>query len=166
MAKVKPIPDGYHTITPHIVVRDAAKALDFYKKALGAEETFRMPGPDGKVMHAEMRVGDSAMMLGEEKPEMGARSPLAVGGTSITLSLYVEDADKLFQRAVAAGAKPILPMSDMFWGDRYGVVVDPFGHQWALMTHKEDVPPEEMSKRAATACAGTGKATAGSTAKA
>ena len=158
MPKVKPIPDGYHTLTPHIVVRDASKALEFYKKALGAEELFRMPGPDGKVMHAEMRVGDSVVMLADEKPEMGARSPLAVGGTSITLSLYVEDADKLFQRAVAAGAKAVMPMSDMFWGDRYGVLADPFGHQWAMMTHKEDVAPEEIAKRAATACAETAAA--------
>jgi uncharacterized glyoxalase superfamily protein PhnB len=148
---VKPIPDGYQTLTPHIVVSDAAKAIDFYKKAFGAEEIARAGGPGGKIMHAVVRIGNSLLMLNDEFPDMGAKSPKAFGGTAVTLHVYVEDADKIWQRAVAAGATVHMPIADMFWGDRYGVVVDPFGHHWSIATHKEDVPEQEMMKRAAAA---------------
>ena len=144
---VKPIPDGFHTVTPHLIVKGAAAALDFYKKAFGAEETSRMPGPDGLIMHATMRVGDSILMLNDEFPKMGSHSPQSIGGTPVTLHLYVDDVDKLWQRAVSAGAKVTMPLADMFWGDRYGVLTDPFGHHWSLATHKEDLSPQEMMKR-------------------
>jgi PhnB protein len=151
MAKVKAVPDGYHTVTPYLVIRDAAKAIEFYKKAFDAKETFRMPGPGGKIMHAELEIGDSKVMLGEEMPEHGAKSPQALGGSPVNVFLYVEDADKVFQQAVAAGARVTMPLADQFWGDRYGKLADPFGHQWSVATHKEDVAPEEMAKRAAKA---------------
>ncbi len=151
MAKVKPVPDGYHTLTPYLVIRDAAKAIEFYKKAFGAKETFRMPGPGGKIMHAELQIGDSMLMLAEEMPEYGAKSPQALGGSPVNVFLYVEDADKVFNQAVAAGATVTMPLADQFWGDRYGKLADPFGHQWSVATHKEDVAPEEMAKRAAKA---------------
>jgi PhnB protein len=152
--KVKPVPEGFHTLTPALVVRGAAEAIEFYKKAFGARETFRMPGPDGKsVMHAEIRIGDSVVMLGDESSAMNCRSPLTVGGTSVSLCLYVEDCDKVFNQAVATGAKAVMPPADMFWGDRYGKLIDPFGHEWAIMTHKEDVPPEDLAKRAEKAMA-------------
>jgi uncharacterized glyoxalase superfamily protein PhnB len=158
MNKAKPIPDGFHTITPHLVVKDGSKAIDFYKKAFGAEELGRHPGPDGKsIMHALLKVGDSMIMLNDECPEMGARGPLAVGGTSVTLSLYVQDADKAFDRAVKAGAKVTMPLADQFWGDRYGIVTDPFGHMWAIATHKQDLTPAELAKAAQTAMASMGK---------
>ena len=144
---VKPIPDGFHTETPHLIGKGAAAALDFYKKAFGAEETSRMPGPDGLIMHATMRVGDSILMLNDEFPKMGSHSPQSIGGTPVTLHLYVDDVDKLWQRAVSAGAKVTMPLADMFWGDRYGVLTDPFGHHWSLATHKEDLSPQEMMKR-------------------
>lgn len=149
--KVKPIPEGYHTITPHIVVRDAAKAIEFYKRAFGAEEVMRLPGPDGHgIMHAELKIGDSFIMLGEESPDMGGecRSPESLGGSAVTLNLYVKDVDAAFERAVSAGAQVKMPLADMFWGDRYGALVDPFGHKWSLATHIEDVSPEEIRKRA------------------
>ncbi len=151
MAKVKPVPDGYHTLTPYLVIRDAAKAIEFYEKAFGAKETFRMPGPGGKIMHAELQIGDSMLMLAEEMPEYGAKSPQALGGSPVNVFLYVEDADKVFNQAVAAGATVTMPLADQFWGDRYGKLADPFGHQWSVATHKEDVAPEEMAKRAAKA---------------
>ncbi len=154
MAKAaKPIPEGCHTVTPHLVIKGAAKAIDFYKKAFGAQEMFRMPGPDGQtLMHAEIRIGDSVIFLADEFPDMGAeRAPQSLGGTSVTIHLYVPDVDATFNQAVKAGAKPSMPVMDMFWGDRYGKVTDPFGHEWSIATHKEDVPPEEMGKRAATA---------------
>jgi PhnB protein len=145
----KPIPDGYHTVTPYIIVRDAAKAIEFYKKAFGAEEVVRMPYPgSGKLMHAEIRVGDSMIMLSDESPEMGARGPETLGGASGSLMLYVDDVDAAFARALAAGCQVKMPVGDMFWGDRFGQVTDPFGHGWGLATHKEDVAPEEMDKRA------------------
>jgi len=145
----KPIPAGMHTITPHLVVRDANRAIDFYKKAFGAEELLRMPGPDGKtIMHAELKIGDSVIFLNDEFPEMGARAPESLGGSPVTLSLYVEDVDAAFNRAVKAGAKVTMPVADMFWGDRYGKLVDPFGHLWDMATHKEDLTPDEISKRA------------------
>lgn len=145
---VKPIPDGYHTATPYLIVKDAAKALDFYKRAFGATELMRFPRPDGKIMHAEIRIGDSPIMLADENPEMGARSPQTIGGTPGSIMLYVEDADKMFQASVAAGAKVRAPVEDKFYGDRSGIVEDPFGHVWSIGTHKEDVTVEEMQKRA------------------
>jgi uncharacterized glyoxalase superfamily protein PhnB len=152
--KVRPIPEGQHTVTPHLVVRGAAKAIDFYKKAFGAKEKGRLPGPDGKsIAHAEIQIGDSFVYVVDENPEWGARSPQALGGTPISIHLYVEDADAVFNQAVAAGAKAEMPLTDMFWGDRFGKVSDPFGHEWTVATHKEDVPPEEMKKRAAAAFA-------------
>lgn len=150
-AKVQPIPKGYHVVTPSIVVRGAAEAIEFYKKAFGAKELYRMPGPDGKVMHAEIKIGDSIVMLADEFPQMGSSAPQTVGGTASSLLIYTRDVDALFNQAVAAGAKVAMPVSDMFWGDRYGKVTDPFGHQWQLATHKENVTPKEMAKRAAAA---------------
>jgi PhnB protein len=150
MSAVKPVPDGYHTVTPHLAVRDAAKAIEFYAKAFGAEELFRMPGPGGVVMHAEVKIGDSIVMLGEENPQMGASSPQTIGGSPVSLLLYVKDVDASFARADKAGCTVDLPPTDMFWGDRYGKLQDPFGHHWALATHKEDVSPEEMARRMAS----------------
>lgn len=144
---VKPIPDGYRSVTPHIVIRDAAKAIEFYKKAFNAEENYRMPGPGGKLMHAEIRIGDSIVMLADEMPDMGSKSPQALGGTPGGLMIYTKDVDAMFQQAVKAGATVEMPVSNMFWGDRYGKLRDPFGHSWAIATHVEDVPPEEMPKR-------------------
>jgi len=149
MSAVNPIPDGYHTVTPHLAVRDAAKAIEFYARAFGAEERFRMPGPGGVVMHAELNIGDSIVMLGEEAPEMGASSPQTIGGSPVNLLIYVKDVDASFARANKAGCSVQMPPTDMFWGDRYGKLVDPFGHHWALATHKEDVSPEEMATRMA-----------------
>lgn len=151
---VKPIPDGYHTVTPYLIVKGAADALDFYKKAFGAEEIVRLPGPDGRVMHAEMRIGDSMVMLGEEALEVGFKSPQELGGSGVSIHLYVADADAAFARAVKAGAEVQMPLADMFWGDRHGRLSDPFGYVWAISTHKEDVPPEEMSARMAAALGG------------
>ena len=146
---VKPIPDGFNTVSAYLIVKNAAKALDFYKQALGAEPGLRMAGPDGKsTMHAEMVIGDSTIMLTDENPQWGAQSPEAYGGSPQSLHIYVEDADALFGRAVEAGCEVVAPIMDAFWGDRYGKVKDPFGHQWGIATHKEDVPPEEMGKRA------------------
>lgn len=142
----KPIPDGYHSLTPHLVVRDAARAIDFYKRAFGATEIARMAGPGGKVMHAEIQIGDSRLMLADEFPQMKCMSPLSIGGTGTTIHLYVEDADSAFKRAVDAGATTQMPLADMFWGDRYGQVVDPFGHQWSIATHKRDMTEAEMRK--------------------
>jgi PhnB protein len=149
MAKVKAIPEGYHTVTPHLVVRGADRAIDFYKRAFGAEEQFRIAAPDGKsLMHAEIKIGSSIVFLGDESLDMGCRSPQSLGGSAGSLNLYVEDVDAAFQRAVAAGAQVKMPVTDMFWGDRYGRVLDPFGHEWGLATHKEDVSPGEIAKRA------------------
>lgn len=147
----KPIPEGYHTITPHLVIRGATRAIDFYRAAFGAEELFRMPGPDGRIMHAELRIGDSRVMLSDEDPAGGAKAPDALGGTTGALLLYVADVDTWVDRAVKAGAKVTAPVADMFWGDRYGRIQDPFGHSWALATHKEDLTPEEMRQRAGKA---------------
>jgi len=149
--KTKPIPDGYHTATPYLIVNGAAQALEFYKKAFGATEMMRFPGPGGKIMHAEIKIGDSPIMLADEAPEMGARSPKTVGGTPVSLLLYVEDVDAWASRAVAAGAKVQRPVQDRFYGDRTGTFEDPFGHIWSIATHKEDVSLEEMKKRAASA---------------
>lgn len=146
---VKPIPTGYHTLTPHLTVRGAARAIEFYKRAFGAKELERMPGPGGtNIVHAELKIGDSIVFLADEFPDMGARAPESLGGTTGSLHLYVKDVDAAFARAVAAGAQVRMPVSDMFWGDRYGKVVDPFGHEWGLGTHKEDLTPAEIGKRA------------------
>lgn len=147
MSPVHPVPDGHRTVTPHLVVRGAASALDFYAKAFGAREVFRMSGPDGAVVHAEMCVGDSMIMLGEEAPAMGARSPQALNGSPVALHLYVDDVDAWYSRAIAAGCAERMPPTDMFWGDRYGKLEDPYGHLWGVATHKEDVSPEEMARR-------------------
>lgn len=152
---VKPIPEGFTSVTPHLIIKDAAKAIDFYKKAFGAEEICRMPGPDGKtVMHAEIKIGNSHVMLADEFPEYGCVGPQTLKGSSVTIHLYVNDADKVYNQAVAAGAKSTMPPTDMFWGDRYGKLEDPFGHNWSVATHIEDVSPEECAKRAAKAFAG------------
>ena len=149
-AKAKPIPEGHHTVTPHLIMRDAAKAIDFYKKAFGAEEVFRMPGPDGKtIMHAELKIGNSMIFLADEFPTMGCVGPATLKGSPVTLHLYVENVDTFFNRAVKAGAKATMPVQDMFWGDRYGKLEDPFGHHWSVATHVEDVSPQECAKRAA-----------------
>ncbi|MGB7158258.1 MAG: VOC family protein [Tepidisphaeraceae bacterium] len=147
MAKAKPIPDGYHAITPYIRVRGAADAIEFYKKAFGAEELCRMPGPGGTIMHAEIRIGDSIIMLGEESKEWNCPSPLSIGGTGAGLHLYVTDADAAFARATGAGAKVKMPLANMFWGDRYGAVTDPFGHEWSIGTHLEDLTTDEIARR-------------------
>ena len=145
---VKPIPDGYHSITPMLTVRYAAKAIDFYRRAFGAEEIGRMHGPDGKtVMHAELKIGDSRLFLCDEIPEMEIRGPETLGGTASGIYLYVRDVDEMFRKALEAGATERHPLQDMFWGDRTGSVVDPFGHTWELATHREDVSPEEMHRR-------------------
>jgi PhnB protein len=144
MSQVKPIPDGMRTVTPHLVCAGAAEAIDFYKKAFRAEELARMPGPNGKLMHAQIQIGDSIVMLVDEFTEWGSFSPKSLKGSPVTIHLYVEHADGVFERAIAAGAKAKMPMSDMFWGDRYGVVEDPFGHYWSIATHMRDVSPEEM----------------------
>jgi len=149
MSPVQAIPDGYHVVTPYLCVRGAAKALAFYATAFGAEERFRMPGPGDKVMHAEMQIGDSTIMLGDEAPEMGATSPQTLGGTAVSLMLYVADVDASFARATRAGCTAQMPPTDMFWGDRYCKVQDPFGHLWGIATHKEDVSPDELARRAA-----------------
>jgi PhnB protein len=143
---VKAIPDGYHTLTPFMTVRDGARAIEFYKQAFGAVEKGVMKGPDGKVMHAELRIGDSLFMLADEFPEYGALSPLSTGGSGMGLHIYVEDVDSAFDRAVKAGAKTEMPVTDMFWGDRYGKLADPFGHKWSIATHKRDMSREEMDE--------------------
>lgn len=149
MAKVNPIPPGYHTVTPHLIVRGAAEAIEFYKRAFGAQELERSPMPGGtKLMHAEIRVGNSKVMLVDKFPEWGSVSPLALGGSAVTLHLYVKDVDAVFDRAVKASCKVEMPLMDTFWGDRFGQLVDPFGHKWSLATHKEDLTQEEMAKRA------------------
>jgi PhnB protein len=148
MANVKPSPDGYHTVTPYLIVNGGAKALDFYKRAFGATELLRMEH-QGKIGHAEIKIGDSPVMLADEFPEMGAKSPPTIGGSPVTIHLYVEDVDKLFAQAIAAGAKEIRPVKDQFYGDRAGQLEDPFGHKWYLATHKEELTMEEVKKRAA-----------------
>ncbi len=147
-ASVKPVPDGFHTATPSVVVRDAAKAIEFYKKVFGAEERMRMPGPDGKIMHAEIKIGDSVIFLSDEIPNMGGKSPQTVGAYTGGIYLYVPNVDEIHQRAVEAGAKSAGPVSDMFWGDRLGHFVDPFGHAWSVSTHVADLTEEEMEKGA------------------
>ena len=145
---VKPIPEGFHTITPYLTVRGADRAIAFYRKAFGAEVLGRMNGPDGKsVVHAELKIGDSRLFLGDEVPGMECSSPETLGGSPTGIYLYVRDVDETFRTAVAAGATVKRPVEDMFWGDRSGSILDPFGHKWDLATHREDVPPEEMQRR-------------------
>lgn len=142
---VKPIPEGYHAITPYLIIDGAAGAIDFYKKAFGATELFRMPDPSGKrIAHAEIKIGDSHVMLADESPTMGYRSPKAIGGTPVSLMLYVNDVDAIVPRAVEQGAKIVQPIKDQFYGDRNATIHDPFGHVWTIGTHKKDVSPEEM----------------------
>jgi len=142
----KPIPDGFHSATPSLVVGNSKEAIEFYKKAFGANEIYQFPAPDGKIMHAMIQIGDSFIMMSDEFPAMGARSPTTIGGTAVTLHLYVEDADKIFNQAVEAGAKVTMPIMDAFWGDRFGTVEDPYGHSWAIATHQKDMSPEELKK--------------------
>ncbi len=143
----KPIPEGFHTVTPHLVINGAARALDFYKKAFGAEEIRKMLGPGGKIMHAEITIGDSHIMLNDEFPDYASFGPKAGGGSPVTIHLYVSNVDALMDRAVKAGGKVTMPVADMFWGDRYGKLEDPFGHHWSIATHKEDVSDEECMER-------------------
>lgn len=144
--KVKAIPDGYYTLTPNLTVRQASKAIDFYKKAFGAEEIVRMPGPGGSIMHAELQIGNSRFMLADEMPEMGSKSPVAFGGSPVGFYVYVENVDAAWKRAVDAGAKPKMPLADLFWGDRVGALEDPFGHKWTLAQHVKDLTPDEVKK--------------------
>jgi PhnB protein len=148
-AKVKPVPEGYHSVTPYLIMADAGRALEFYKQAFGASEIMRMGAPGGKVGHAEIQIGDSRIMLADEHPAMGYRGPKAFGGSAVGIHLYVEDVDTVFNRAVAAGATVKRAVQDQFYGDRSGTLEDPFGHTWHIATHKEDLTPEEIGKRAA-----------------
>jgi PhnB protein len=143
---VKPIPDGYHTLTPFLTIRDAARAIEFYKAAFGAEERGVMKAPDGKVMHAELKIGDSIVMLSDEFPDFGSISPQALGGSASGLHIYLDNVDAAFDRAVKAGAQVEMPVMDQFWGDRYGRLKDPFGHKWSIATHVKDMTPEEMNQ--------------------
>ena len=151
-AKPKPIPDGYHSITPYLILKGAAQGIEFYKKAFGATECMRMPGPDGRVGHAELRFGDSVVMMADESPEMHAKGPQSYGGMPISILLYVTDVDATVKQAVAAGGQLTRPVEDKFYGDRMGTVTDPFGHIWHVATHVKDIPMEEMRKLAAESC--------------
>jgi len=158
MATVKPIPEGQHSITAGLIVKNARQAIDFYKTAFGARDVSIWSGPDGKsVMHAELKIGDTKIFLGEESTDMGAVSPQSLGDTTVSLNLYTEDCDATFKRAIGAGAKVKTPLADQFWGDRYGKLTDPFGHVWGIATHKEDVSREEMEKRMKQTFAATAK---------
>lgn len=149
MAEVKPIPEGYPRVTPYLIVERADEAIEFYRSVFGATERVRMPAPGGKVGHAELEIGDSLLMLADAFPEMGQRSPTAIGGSPVTISVYVEDVDRVYNAAIEAGATSVSPVQDQFYGDRSAQFEDPFGHRWNVATHVEDVPPEEMHKRAA-----------------
>jgi PhnB protein len=151
---VNPVPEGFHTVTPYIVVDDAAAAIDFYGRAFGAKEQGRMPTPDGKIAHATIQLGDSMVMLSDPFPQAAAKPPKELGGTSMAVFLYVEDTDAVFKQAVDAGATPTMPPEDMFWGDRFAQVGDPFGHVWQIATHKEDLTDEEMAERGRKAMSG------------
>jgi uncharacterized glyoxalase superfamily protein PhnB len=146
MSEVKPIPDGMHTITPHLVCANASDAIEFYKKAFNATEVTRLPGPNGRLMHAMLKIGDSPLMLVDEFPEWACLGPLALKGSPVTIHLYVENVDTFVEHAVAAGATVSMPIADMFWGDRYGQLQDPFGHRWSVATHTRDVSTEEMQR--------------------
>lgn len=154
MATVKPIPDGYPRVIPYLSVDGASAAIDFYAKVFGAKERVRMPGPEGKIGHAELEIGDSLVMLADAFPEMGGQTPQRLGGTPVTVMVYVEDVDSVFDLAIKAGASEDRKVENQFYGDRAGQFVDPFGHKWFVATHVEDVPPEEMAKRAAAAMGG------------
>ena len=156
MTKVKPIPDGYHSVTPYLYIDGAARAIDFYKQAFGAVEVMRLESSGGKIGHAEIKIGDSHVMLADEFPDMGARGPHTIGGTAVGLMVYLPDVDVVVDRAVKAGATLERPVENKFYGDRTGGIIDPFGHRWYIATHVEDVPPEEMEKRAAAAMAEAG----------
>ncbi|HXG87516.1 MAG TPA: VOC family protein [Vicinamibacterales bacterium] len=153
---VKPIPDGYHSVTPYLIVRGATKAIDFYKEVFGATELMRMDAPGGKIGHAEIKVGDSTLMLADENPQWGSESPELLGGSPVQLMIYVDDCDATFKKAIATGAVEVRPLKDQFYGDRSGSVTDPFGHNWTIATHKEDLSPEEMGRRAAAEAAQAG----------
>ncbi|HEY7559936.1 MAG TPA: VOC family protein [Candidatus Binatia bacterium] len=155
--KIRPIPKGYHAVTPYMSVQGAAGAIAFYKKAFGAKEVMRMPGPAGTIGHAEIQVGDSRIMLADEFPEMNFRSPRSVGGTPVNIHLYVSDVDRVVKKAVAAGAKLLRPVADQFYGDRGGSLEDPFGHVWHVATHIKDIPMKELKKRAAAVAASAEK---------
>jgi len=155
--KVDAVPNGMHTVTPHLVCAGAADAIEFYKKAFGAVEMCRMPMPDGRIMHAGITIGDSMIMLVDEMPDWNCLGPKARGGTSVTIHLQVENSDALFAQAVKAGATVKMPIDDAFWGDRYGIVTDPFGHDWSIATHVRDVTPEEMMEASRDACCGGSK---------
>ena len=144
---VKAVPEGYHTVTPYLAIKDGVKALEFYKQAFGATEVTKLVMPDGRLGHAEIRIGDSMIMLSDEFPEYGGKAPTTLGGSPVNIHLYVEDVDGFVKRAVEAGAKEKKPITDQFYGDRSGQIEDPFGHLWWVATHKEDVPPEEMQRR-------------------
>jgi uncharacterized glyoxalase superfamily protein PhnB len=147
--KAKAIPDGYHTVTPYLTVKNSAEAIEFYKRAFGAEEMYRMPGPDGKsTMHAEIKIGTSILMLSDEWPEANIKSPQTLGSTTVNMHVYVQDVDAAFQKAVAAGATTVMPVTDMFWGDRYGKLTDPYGHSWGISTHTKDMTPQEIGEAA------------------
>ena len=148
MADVKPIPEGYHSVTPYLVIKGAVQALEFYKTAFGATELFRMEH-EGKIGHAEIKIGDSPIMLADEHPDEGHVSPTTLGGSPVGIMIYVDDVDKIFNQAISAGGKEVKPLQDQFYGDRSGTLTDPFGHVWTVATHKEDVTPEEMDKRLA-----------------
>src|SRR5712692_10593706 len=150
---VNPIPEGTRTVTPHLVIKGASKAIDFYTKAFGAREHYRVGGPGGSIGHAELQIGDSLVYLADEWPQGASRSPKSLNGSSVVIHLFVPDVDSSFQRAVSAGAKVVQPLMDMFWGDRFGQVQDPFGHLWSMATHKEDLSPEEMARRGEEAMA-------------
>jgi PhnB protein len=151
---VKPSPEGYHSVTPYLVIKGAAKALDYYKRVFDATEVMRMDGPNGAIMHAEIKIGDSFVMLSDEFPDRGARGPEALGGSPVGLMVYVPDVDSTYKKAVDNGAKVIQAVENQFYGDRSGTVVDPFGHKWFIATHVEDVTPEEMEKRMAAMAKG------------
>ena len=146
---VKAIPDGYHSVTPYLIIKGASKAIEYYKKAFAAVELMRMPGPNDMVMHAEIKIGDSPVMMADECLEMGWKSPQTIGGTPASLMIYVEDVDTVYKRALSAGGRELKPLKDQFYGDRSGTLIDPFGHVWTVATHKEDVSPDEMHKRMA-----------------
>jgi PhnB protein len=149
----KPIPEGYHTLTPYLAVDDAAQAIEYYKKAFGAKERMRMDAPEGRIGHAELEIGDSVVMLSDPFPQASTRPPKELGGTSASVFMYVEDVDAVVKQAVEAGATVTMEVADQFWGDRFGTVADPFGHLWSIATHVEDVPPEQMAERAKEAMA-------------
>ena len=152
---VKPIPEGYHSVTPYLIIKGAAEAIEYYKKSFGATELFRMPTPDGKIGHAELKIGDSPIMLSDEHPDLGHVGPQTLGGTPVGIMIYVDDVDTIYKRAISGGGQEVKPLQDQFYGDRSGTLKDPFGHMWTVATHVEDVAPEEMEKRMAAAHGGS-----------